>query len=537
MPIDDFKVQISETVLGNNASSDLKKQLKNLKGLSVTVDKILLRQSVMTDIKKSLVSTHFKLKVEMDDAALKQQAQNIGRDTGTTILNAAQKALKANNPTEQIAPANNVKYKIDTGRQSAEVSAVTEQLQTLIAKAKDAGNSGASSGETVKSADANLRSWINVNSIITEVFKKVKQAATELIAIDNILTEISKTSTLTTSQLQELGNASFETADKYGTKASNYLHGVQEMYRAGYENAAQLAELSTLAQRAGNMGAELANEYIIASDAAYGYSGNVQKLNDLLDSQSQVTGRNAVNMEELVKATKAAAGQLSSFDINESEMTALLSTGISGSHKGGEAVGNAVKGIIMNLQQAKGETGVGGEIVDEKSLARVEARCHKVGVELEYMKDGIVRLRNPMEILKELAGVYNSLSDDSADKAGIISDIGGKNNSDVFSAILSNWDKYEKMLSDYENATGSALKRAMESANNWDGSLNRLSNTWTETVHNVANSDGIIAGINALNNLLNVVNNITDSLGSVGSIGAIAGLFAGIQNVGSSKIA
>ena len=64
----------------------------------------------------------------------------------------------------------------------------------------------------------------------------------------------------------------------------------------------------------------------------------------------------------------------------------------------------------------------------------------------------------------------------------------------------------------------------MKSANNMEGSLNRLSNTWTDTVSNIANSDGIIVGINALNGLLSIVNDVTGALGSLGSIGAIGGI-------------
>ena len=72
--------------------------------------------------------------------------------------------------------------------------------------------------------------------------------------------------------------------------------------------------------------------------------------------------------------------------------------------------------------------------------------------------------------------------------------------------------------------------------NSWEGSLNRLSNTWTNTVANVTNSDAIIAAVNSLNGLLSVVNNVTDKIGSLGTIGLGAGIFAGLKNVGSPKM-
>lgn len=77
---------------------------------------------------------------------------------------------------------------------------------------------------------------------------------------------------------------------------------------------------------------------------------------------------------------------------------------------------------------------------------------------------------------------------------------------------------------------------AEKTAKSWEGSLNRLSNTWTDTIGNIANSDAIITVINSLNSLLSVVNNVTDNLGPLGTIGLGAGLFAGFKNVGRPKM-
>lgn len=77
---------------------------------------------------------------------------------------------------------------------------------------------------------------------------------------------------------------------------------------------------------------------------------------------------------------------------------------------------------------------------------------------------------------------------------------------------------------------------AEKNAASWKGSMNRLSNTWTDTVGNIANSDAIITIINSLNGLLSVVNKVTDTFGSLGTIGLGAGIFAGFKNVGRDKM-
>lgn len=419
---------------------------------------------------------------------------------------------------------------------NADFTKLVNDFKRIQIAARQSGDIGLTMFDKLKQAWAKFGGWSIATGAMTALVSKTREAISELKEIDSIMTEISKVSDLTDAELSKLGRSSFKTASKYGRTASDYLTGIQEMSRAGFHGKAaeEMAELSVLAQSAGDLQKDLANDYIIASNAAFGYAGNIEKLNALLDAQNQVTNRNAVSMDELADATKVAANQLANANIKENEMTALLGTGIATTREAGETVGRAIKGVVMNLQQVSGE--FDGEIIDEESLKKVEERCRSVGVELEYMKDGIARLRNPMDVLKDLARVYNSLPDDSAEKAGIIADIGGKYRGNVLSSILSNWSQVEKMLGDYENATGSAMEEAMKSANNWEGSLNRLKNTWTDTVENVANSDAITTIINGFNGLLSVGNKFTEWLGSLGTIGLGGALFAGFKNVGGDKM-
>ncbi|MDE6924178.1 MAG: hypothetical protein K2P59_02805, partial [Acetatifactor sp.] len=72
-----------------------------------------------------------------------------------------------------------------------------------------------------------------------------------------------------------------------------------------------------------------------------------------------------------------------------------------------------------------------------------------------------------------------------------------------------------------------------KTTNSWEGSLNRLSNTWTETVGNLADSDAIVAAINSLNGLLSAVNSLTAGLGLLGTTalsGAGIGIAAFVKN-------
>ena len=100
------------------------------------------------------------------------------------------------------------------------------------------------------------------------------------------------------------------------------------------------------------------------------------------------------------------------------------------------------------------------------------------------------------------------------------------------SALLSGWSDYEKMLQDYAEGTGSAAIEAEKSANNWEGSLNKLSNSFTGLVQNFANSDAIISTINLFNDLVKGIDSVTSAIGPLSSLLGGLGLVQGVKGGG-----
>lgn len=415
-----------------------------------------------------------------------------------------------------------------------ELKKIEAEFKNIQIEAREAGLIGKTLGDSAIDATKKFGSWATISGGIVLLTSNVRKAISELKDVNTILTEISKTNeTLSKSDLTKLGSDAFDTASKYGQKASDYLLGVQEASRAGYTNAEPIAELSTLAQSAGDMTAELANNYIIATDAAYKLQGQTEKLNAVLDGQNYITNRNALSMSDLADATRVSASQAASAGVDVDKMTAAVGTMIATTRESGDTMGRAFKAILMNVQQVKGTVDEStGEIIGEEDLTKYEKAADALGVKLKEVKDGYLALRDPMVVLKELSQAYTSLNEDDARRANLISAIGGKYRGNALNALLENWDKYEKMLSEYSQGSGSAMDEAAKSANNWQGSLNRLSNTWTDTIGNVIKSDDVIKLINNLNQLLTTVNKLTGVLGTWGTLSIGAGIFAGIKNNG-----
>ena len=430
----------------------------------------------------------------------------------TTFIN---KNTKINESSYWLGEAERLRTVISSVSNREELRNATDQLQVFTTGVRATGYATVSTTDKIKGMLGNVLKVCNYFGLAFTAVNKFRQSLASLKEMDTLLTEISKTSEMTAKQLEQLGNRSYSIASKYGVLANNFMESFREMSRAGFgENKAQsLAELATLAQSAGDLTSELANEYLIASNAAYGYSGNVEQLNELLDAQNQVTNRNAVSMSELAEATKVAANQLANAAISEQEMTALLGTGIATTKESGQVVGRAVKAIVMNLQQVQ-NTEEGFETTAE-DLGKVESCLDSLGIKMKETADGITRLRSPLAILSELAEVYNSLPEDSVERANIISDIGGKYRGNVLSSILSNWDTYIKMMGDYEDAAGSALREAEKSADSWEGRLAQLQNSWDSFVNTLTNKDAVKGSISFLDTTIQAFEKLTDTVGAL----------------------
>ena len=433
--------------------------------------------------------------------------------------------------------------KLKSGADNGDIQKITSQFKAMRSEVKALGLEGGTVFQNLWAAVKKFSSWMGITASVSRVTMKIRQAVTEIKELDNILTEISKTSDRTIQSLEKLGNSAFDTASKYGRTASDYLTGVQEMSRAGFneQGSEQMAELSILAQSAGDMDTELANAYLIATNAAYKLNGSAEKLNDVLDRQNYVTNRNAVNLTELANATKIAGSQASTSSVGVDEMTAAVGTMIATTQEGGEVAGRAFKAIIMNLQQVSAdadEIGDGGEAITSESLTKYEKACEALGVSLKEVRDGAIKLRDPMQVLEELANSVSKEADGSIKIANLINAVGGKYRGNQLISLLNNWDTYKKMLSEYNSneAAGSALEEANKSAENLTGRLNALSNSFAKLVNSFADSSTMKTFVNGLNGIISIVNTLIENFGTLQTLIPI--VFAGLsfKNIGVFKV-
>lgn len=349
----------------------------------------------------------------------------------------------------------------------------------------------------------------------------IKETWTELKNIDTYLTEISRAnSKLSKTQLSQIGSDSFDIANKYGKPATAYLSAMQAASKAGYENAASIAELSVALQSAGNITEDVANKYISAIDKAYGLNGAVAELTKIFDGANKITNENAGNIQELAEGLSVAGSPAVSLGIDAREATAALGTMMVATQQSGSEVAEAFKAILLYIRQISDEE----KGIDAEGLTAYEKACNALNVKLKETHNGVQSLRDPMEVLKELSAEYRKLGEHDVKKTNLLSSVGG--NSTQLDALLRQWDTYEKMSAAYSNGIGSMAQEAAVTASSWEGSTTILSNNWTKLIGTLANQDAVIGTVNALSGLLDGITKLTDKIGILPP--ALAGISASL---------
>lgn len=291
------------------------------------------------------------------------------------------------------------------------------RLKEIENEMRQAGRLGKTLTQSLKEGAKSFTQWTISSGAVMNVWNSVRQGIDELKDLDAILTEISKTSDLTEKQLAKLGDTAFESASKYGKTASDYLTGVQEMYRAGFNNAEEMAELSVLAQSAGDMDTNVANDYLMATNAAYKYKGSVEALNKVLDSQNYITNNAAISMQDIADATTETASVAAQYGVQIDELSALIATATANTRESGSEVGTALKSILINLQDTTSKP--------------VKDTFDALGISMTKVVNGAEQLKTPIELIYELADAYNSLPEGDVMRANILNEIGQKRHAKV----------------------------------------------------------------------------------------------------------
>ena len=494
-----------------------------LDGISKTALQAAQAQATKATESRIRTEAQLKLQIEKNSQAENQLEMQRSRERAAASRAAAEVAKTGRVTDQTIRGTSNSIKQVDDNLKSAKDSADYFKKSGLTAfeeqsKAVDEFNKKlARIGQVIKTAAAAM------------LVKGLKDAVTEMKAVDAELINTAKATGASSEKMKELEQGAYRLAEAYGHTASEVLEAETAFARAGYgDKIEQMAELNLLTQNAGDLSSEEASSFLLAADAAFGYEGNVQKLTAVLDGMNEVSNKNATDMSKMAEGMTVAGSVFASAGESAQTFTAMLGTATAATQRSGSEMARGLRTIFMNIRQIKGET-EDGELIDGESIANA-AKALREFAGIDTMANG--ELRKGSEILAELAGKWDTLSD--VQKSAIAQNVAGVRQANILLALMDNWGTYEKMMAEYANAAGSAMQENERYLEGWQAKTDKLSAAWTKFVANTISSDFIKGLLDISTKFLNVS-------GSIGTVTvAMTGLvlaFKGAKIVDTVKTA
>lgn len=492
------------------------------------------------------MSTIVQIQVNVDDAkalSALTNIENIGKRLSSTPIE-----IKINSGDgEKVARSaiSLAKQRTELAKASAKQAAAEVKLQTAQEKTKQTANNLAAQQEkTAQSANRLAAKQIKAasstskmgteaqkTSVLTDLLGDrldrivAKQAAWQLIGngiaavknafsdalstmkdVDSELATVRKVTGMSVNEMNELGDAAYSTASKYGVSANEYLESVSTFARAGYKEAAEgLGELAIKTQLVGDTNQDIATQFLLSADAAWKYNGNVEKLSLALDKANVIDNNYSTSIQKIAEGLPIVANVAAMAGMSMDETMAMLGTITATTQESGTKAATAARALILNILGDTTTEISDGVTATEESVQSLSGILQKYAPDVVAAAQATGELINPMEAIEALSKAAKDGLISEADLMTMVSALGGKLRTNQLLALLENFDMYKSMMEDMSTAAGSADDEMGVMLDTWAAKTNILKNTWTEFISHLIDTSTIKIGLDAVTGFIKVL--------------------------------
>ena len=455
-------------------------------------------------------------------------------ERGWTDLGATKTAEKLNdilrqNPKMAKAAQDQIKAyynEIRTGNPSAPLNEILNKCIKIEQKEREMGRAGKSWLDIFKEKKiysflgqaAGMFSFYDLVNVFRQGIDVVKE-------FDDGLTKISYTMDMTKSQFDGLGKSVLDMSNNLDSSISNAMQ-VAQIYanmNTSTEEIQKLSEPTLILSNLTGFDASTVADDIQAVTQQFNIAAeDSMHIADVYDQISRnISVDYSKGIESIAEAVQVAGSTADQAGLSFEQLAAIVGKTVEKTRLEGSQVGNGLKTIMTRLSKV----GKLSEDVDNETLSQASESLHQIGVEV-YNADGSFRQFDT--IMGELANKWGVLTD--AEKSNISFNIAATRQTNLLSAVLSNFSDSMQLAEDATNANGNALENNQKWVDSFGGHLQSLENTAQTAWINILNSNTLKNGVDVLNSILKIVVELIDKFGILGTVGAGAGIYKFVKN-------
>lgn len=414
-----------------------------------------------------------------------------------------------------------------------------EELQKLAvsfadvtSRAKTAGKTGRSFGDSLTRAFKGLSKYITVDNIIDGAIDAIKEMCKVVYEIDTAMTDLIKVTDETDARYNSFLKESAKNAKELGRSISSYVEQTAAWAKLGYslDESEELAKLSSVYANVADLDDSTAVSDMVTAMKAF----NIEAENavNIIDPLNELGNSFATSAADLGEGLSNSASAMNAAGTDMYKTLAMLTGGAEITQDAGE-FGNFLKVSSMRIRGMKGELEELGEEVDESvdSISKVQTQILNLTSGKVNIFDANGDFRDYYEIIEDIAEVYDEL--DSTDQAKLTEILFGKMRGNQGQALIQAFqsgrvqEAYETAL----NSSGSAALEQSKWMNSLEAKIQQFQAAWQELSITVIDSDFLKGLVDAGTSLLGVLTGIIDHVGVLNTLVLGGGAAAFFKNL------
>ena len=362
---------------------------------------------------------------------------------------------------------------------------------------------------------------------LQEYLKKIPE---EAIKLDTAMTQLSRSTGASASELRAYFEQAAESARRYGISISGLLGITAEWSRMGYglPDAHALAEAAALYSHITGMDISASGEALAST--VQGLQLEAGEVMPLLDMLAGTGDDLSIDPAGIGKALQESAASFRAADTDLSQTIALVAGADSVIADPG-TVSDLWNAVETHIYGAKLELEAAGVETDGMISSTVQLRDlvqNLTGFDIMADSAG-TQLKDLYSIIMGIGSEWQNLS--ASEQSGLLDALAGSQG-DTLGSVLDNISAIETAYQSAENASGSALAAQEKYEQGIRYSLDRLEASFQQFADTLA-GDGLLKGIADFGNgAVNVLDSVTDKIGALGTIGTTIGAVAGAKGAG-----
>lgn len=416
---------------------------------------------------------------------------------------------------------------------TSEFQILKNEFEELKQRAISTGQVGATVGEQLGKMFKNIFQGIASLTIIQSPVEILRRMYQNVYAIDTNMNELKKVTNETSSAYSNFLKGAGSDAKELGTTISDLVGSTSDFARLGYtlDQSKELAKVANIYAVVGDEvdGIDGATKSIISTMTAFGDEVGAM---DIVDKFNEVGNNFAISSGGIGESLLHSASSLAAAN-NTLDQTIALITAANTVVQDPSSVGTAFRTISMRIRGAKTELEEAGLETDgmvESTAKLREEMLALSGVDIMLDED---TFKSTYDIMDELSAKWEGFTD--IQRASIIELVAGKNQGNVMSSLMSNFDIARKAYETSMNSSGSALKEHEKTLDSLEAKLKQFSAAWEQISQLFLDSSLLKGAVDTGTSILSIFAEITNTLGPLPTLITAVTAALSFKNVGVFK--